>query len=346
METYDFGMASIVKRTLKDGSSAYLVRYRMVDGGQRSRQFDRRRDADAFAAKVETEKVSGQFVDPRRGKITLDEWIGEWWPTVTNLRPSTRDRDEIYMRRHVLPYFGQVPLSSIDRTSLRRWLAGLSNNAENPLAPATVHKISQVLNKALRAAHEDRLIPSNPAERLPLPKIEREEMRCLSIDDVHRLADTIDARYRSFVLLGAYGGLRLGEMLGLRVSGVSVPAQRVRVSQTLVDLNGHMSFGPPKTKAAVRNVTLPRFVIDSFDISGKAPDDLVLQSPEGGPIRASTWRRRYWEPALERAQLGPLRIHDLRHTSVSVVFDRYGHLYDEQDAPLVAALEAAAARVA
>ena len=142
-------MASIVKRTLKDGSSAYLVRYRMVDGGQRSRQFDRRRDADAFAAKVETEKVSGQFVDPRRGKITLDEWIGEWWPTVTNLRPSTRDRDEIYMRRHVLPYFGQVPLSSIDRTSLRRWLAGLSNNAENPLAPATVHKISQVLNKAL-----------------------------------------------------------------------------------------------------------------------------------------------------------------------------------------------------
>ena len=52
METYDFGMASIVKRTLKDGSSAYLVRYRMVDGGQRSRQFDRRRDADAFAAKV------------------------------------------------------------------------------------------------------------------------------------------------------------------------------------------------------------------------------------------------------------------------------------------------------
>ena len=357
-------MASIVKKTLGDGSHAYLVRYRTVDGKQRSKQFERKRDADAFCARTENDKLTGQFVDPRMGRLTFGEWVDQWWPTVTNLRPSTRARDAMYMRRHIRPTFGTIQIALIDRTSIRRWLATLLQDPEKNLAPATVHKICQILNKALRAAQEDKLIAVNPAERITLPKIEREEMRCLNAREVHVLADAIDPRYRGFVLLGAYGGLRLGEILALRVGRVDIANQRVRVTETLVDLNGHQSFGPPKTKAAVRNVTLPRFVIDSLDLAGKRDNDLVIQSPEGDPVRVSTWRRRFWKPATVAAGVAPLRIHDLRHTaislwiaaggnpkqiaaraghtSVSVVFDRYGHLYEEQDAPLVAALERAA----
>ncbi len=88
-------MASIVKKALGDGSAAYLVRFRTVDGKQRSKQFSREKDAEAFASRTETEKQIGQFVDPRLGKITLNEWVDQWWPTVTNLRPSTRERDDM-----------------------------------------------------------------------------------------------------------------------------------------------------------------------------------------------------------------------------------------------------------
>jgi hypothetical protein len=35
--------------------------------------------------------------------------------------------------------------------------------------------------------------------------------------------------------------------------------RRVQVSEILIDLRGHVSFGPPKTKASIRAVTLPRF---------------------------------------------------------------------------------------
>lgn len=52
----------------------------------------------------------------------------------------------------------------------------------------------QIFNKAMRAAMEDRLIASNPVERLPLPKIEREEMRFLTADELWHLADIIDRR--------------------------------------------------------------------------------------------------------------------------------------------------------
>lgn len=355
-------MASLVKRALSDGSTAYLVRFRTVDGRQRSAQFARKRDADAFAAKIETDRRTGQFVDPRLGKITFGEWVGEWWPTVTHLRASTSERDALYMRRHVIPTFGPVPLASIDRTSIRRWIATLTQDPEKDLAPATVHKICQVFNKALKAAQEDKLIAVNPAERITLPKIERKEMRCLNREEVFRLAAAIDQRYRAFVLLGAFGGLRLGELLALRVGAVDIANQRVRITETLVDLNGHLSFGPPKTRASVRNVSLPRFVLDSLDLTAKASDALVIEAPDGGPVRVSTWRRRFWAPAVASAGVTPLRIHDLRHTAVSlwiaaggnpkqiaaraghtsvaVVFDRYGHLYEEHDASLVAALEA------
>ena len=79
------------------------------------------------------------------------------------------------------------------------------------------------------------------------------------------------------------------------------------------------------------------------------PDVLVFAGPDGGALRARHWRARHWVQAIAEAGLAPLRPHDLRHTavalwiaqgaspkqiatwlghtSVSVVLDRYGHLF-------------------
>lgn len=75
---------------MSDGSKAYLVRYSTPDGLQRSKQFRRKRDATAY---VEVDRMSGALVDPRLGRITVAEWWDQWWPTVSNLRTSTRARD-------------------------------------------------------------------------------------------------------------------------------------------------------------------------------------------------------------------------------------------------------------
>ena len=117
----------------------------------------------------------------------------------------------------------------------------------------------------------------NPVEGLPIPKIEREEMRFLAADELWHLAETIHPRYRAFVLLGGYSGLRLGEMLGLRWGRVNLLRREVTVAETLTDLAGTVSFGPPKTKAAVRTVGVPSFVADELS---KLP---VAQS------RTTTW---------------------------------------------------------
>jgi hypothetical protein len=51
---------------------------------------------------------------------------------------------------------------------------------------ATVHKCYQVLTKILAAAVEGGMIPRSPCRQIPLPKIERAEMRFLTVAEVHR----------------------------------------------------------------------------------------------------------------------------------------------------------------
>ena len=183
-------------RSASRTARADLVRFRTADGSQRSRQFKRKKDADAFVSIVEVDRLQGALVDPRLGRITLERWWGDWWPTVTNLRPSTRTRDEQYFRSHVLPKFGAVPLARLERTALRHWVADLGSSDGSDLAPATVHRVVQLMNKCVNAAVEDRLISANPVANLPLPRIERKEMRFLTHDQVWTLAETIDERYR------------------------------------------------------------------------------------------------------------------------------------------------------
>jgi len=119
-------------------------------------------------------------------------------------------------------------------------------------------------NKVVRTAVEDRVIATNPVERIPLPKLTREEMRFLSVDELWRLGHAIDRRYRALVLLGGYGGLRIGETLALRWGRVDLDRGRIDTVEGLIDLAGTITFGPAKTKAALRSLTVPRFVATEF----------------------------------------------------------------------------------
>lgn len=84
--------------------------------------------------------------------------------------------------------------------------------------------------------------------------------------------------------------------------------------------------------------------------TGAASDASVFAGAQGGTLRAGAWRTRFWTPAVRAAGVGPLRVHDLRHTAVAlwiaaganpkqiaawaghtsvvVVLDRYGHLFE------------------
>jgi integrase len=309
--------------------------------------FATKADAARWLSTTHADLSRGDWFDPRRAQVLFGDWADTWKKNVVDLRPSTFARDEGYLNRYILPVFGEMPLGDISVGLIRTWVSELNASG---LAPATVVKAGQILSKVLRSAVEEGIISTNPTSSVRLPRLERHEMRNLSPVEVSRLADAIHPRYRAVVFLGAYGGLRAGELFGLRVSRLDLAAQRVEVVEQVVEVSGHLHFGAPKTKAGRRTVPVPAVVCDALTEHLRLwpSDDLVFTAPDGGPVRLASWRSRFFKRAVEAADVAPLRVHDLRHTavslwiaagaspreiasraghtSVSVVLDRYGHL--------------------
>lgn len=354
-------MGSVVKGR----AGRWKAKYRDPNGIQRYKTFDKHAEARKFLSGMESASAKGDWSDPKLGKTLFRLWVDEWWPTTLNLRPSTRVRDESYLRNYILPWFGRMQLAQITPLEVRKWVAELDADG---LAPATVRKAYQILGKALRAAVDIGFLAKSPCRGVSLPKIEHREMRFLTIEEVAGLADAIDPRYRALVLVAAYGGLRWGELVGLRRQRFDQLRGTVDIAETIVELNGGRLLppGPPKTKAARRKVGLPRSVADELANHigqfSTEDSDLVFPAPEGGPLRRSLFRKRVWLPALKRIDLLGLRVHDLRHTAVAlwiaagahvkeiqaraghtssaVVLDKYGHLFPDFDDRLTDRLEA------
>lgn len=356
-------MAHISRRETKSGPR-YDVRYRLADGSTRTKSFKRRSDAERFRASTEVELNKGDWVDPRRGRTTLEEWVEQWWSMTVELRPSSRARDEAYLRSQILPVFGAFPLAAIDHLMIREWVAELAPRRK----PATVHKVVGILNKVLVDAVRAGLIASNPAAHVRLPRIEAREMRFLTPEEIGRLADTIDRRYRAAIIVAAFAGLRAGELFGLRAGRVDPLRQQIHVAEIVTHVRGHLYVGPPKTRAGHRTVPIPKVAAaalsDQLMATGAGPDDLLFPAPQGGHVRLELWRRRFWAPAVSAAGLEPLRPHDLRHTAVALwiaagaspkeiavraghtsvvtVLDRYGHLLPGHEDKVNDALDAMA----
>src|SRR5439155_5002594 len=122
--------------------------------------------------------------------------------------------------------------------------------------------------------------------------------------------------------VGAYCGLRIGELAGLRVDAVYFVRSRLRVDEGVTDVRGHLAIDVPKTPHSVGEVPLPdrvaaevRAHIDAY-VDGEDPRALLFAAPEGGPLRPTQWRQRFWHPAVRAAKLGKVVPHDLRHTAI------------------------------
>jgi len=164
------------------------------------------------------------------------------------LRPNTEARDERLCRLHLLPCFGAMPLARIGQREVRTWVAELTDKG---LAASTVQRAYQLLSKVMAAAVDAGMIPQTPCRRVPLPKIERQEMRFLSPAEVWKLADAIRPDYRALVLLGAFGGLRIGEMAGLRRGRVDLDRGTVQVIEVITEPKGRLTWGRPRPALAV-----------------------------------------------------------------------------------------------
>src|SRR4051794_28878229 len=93
-------------------SGRWQARYRTPDGGRVTapHAFETKRDAEQYLATIHADLVRGNWQDPRVGRITLAEWVDEYFANTNHQRPTTRVRDITVMQKHFLPPLGRKQL--------------------------------------------------------------------------------------------------------------------------------------------------------------------------------------------------------------------------------------------
>ncbi|MGB8388711.1 tyrosine-type recombinase/integrase, partial [Mycobacterium sp.] len=189
--------------------------------------------------------------------------------------------------------------------------------------PVVVQTAYSVLARILDDAVQDRLLASNPARSVKLPKRPPRRNVYLSASQLNRLADE-SGRYRSLVLLLGVWGLRWGEAAALRVGDVNFLRRRIELHRNAVQVGTKVVVGTLKSNEN-RTIVLPKFVIDALaeTAKGKGRDDLLWPTASGGymgpPASKGSWlsgavaRCQKADPAFPR-----VTAHALRHTAASL----------------------------
>jgi len=107
-------------------------------------------------------------------------------------------------------------------------------------------------------------LPRNPCTVTGAGVERAREMRHVSVPELLRLAGLVPDRYRAMVLLAGFGGLRWGELVGLRRRHVDVAHATVTVAGQVTEVGGRFFAGPPKTSAGLRTLPLPVVVLTAL----------------------------------------------------------------------------------
>lgn len=366
----------------KDGTISWHVRYRIPghpnpvkdtfgpypdddDVGTRARG-----EAEKFARLVE--RVGGATAratrrsgeDSARAIPTLATWLETHLDAVAAARtPGTVAEYRRMAARTWLPRLGPLPIDAITRDACIAWVSWQRQQTTGrgrPYATKSISNAARLLSSVLASAVEADLIAKNPAARLPIPSDqERPEMVILTHNEYAQLVHALPDRWRPLVAFLAGTGCRWGEATALVGGDFDLDADEptVRITRAWKKGAAGVYLGAPKSRRAVRTISLGRVVVDAVrplvDAAGR--DGLVFTTPQGMRVQSQHFHTRVWQPALDRAGLGKRpRVHDLRHghaswqiaagirpevlqrrlghESIKTTYDVYGHLLPDSHA--------------
>lgn len=344
-------MASIESRTY-NGRKQYRARWRDADGRSRcSRWFDRTYDAERHRATVEADLHRGTYID-QNNRVTVAEYARQWAAARPH-RKRTAAGYESIIRIHLDgTRLGARPMVKVRPSDIQAW----ATDRAQVLGAYTVQNLTGRLRSIFASAVLDGVIARNPVlskRQLQMPTYQRRKLVPLTVEQVQVLAEAMPAHYRAMVIAQAGLGLRLSELLALRVEDVNFLRRTVRIEYQLEP--GTLERVPPKTPTSRRDVPLPQVVAAALAEHMRAfppADDgtIFTKAPGGrertavahrGRIRHASYNYRFARAVEDAGLPSETSSHDLRHhfasvllhagESVHAVAERLGHV----DAQLV-----------
>jgi integrase len=257
----------------------------------------------------------------KRGKATVAAHAPRWLAKQI-IEETSR---ETYRRTsaRIVAHLGGMAVDDVGPDDIRRMLKALRRQG---LADATV---SATLDLA-RSMLGD-VACADVTYRIR----DRREMKFATPEQARAIEAAMAERYRLLVRVAFATGARWGELIAIRGTDVEQrgTGYLLKVRRTIIEVDGERSERPyGKSLRAKRDITVPAAL--AADIMAFGPE-LCFTNARGGFLRRNAFRSGFWLPAIEKAGIPGLRVHDCRHSAISwwassgidlaAVRDRAGH---------------------
>ena len=375
-------MAKVRKRTLPSGKTVWLADYTDGSGKRRARQFDRRKDADTFLVKTRRDVQLGIHVADSVSITVKEAailWLARC--ADAGLERSTRDAYKQHVELHIAPLVGAKKLSHFTTPAIHAFADELSKDRSPSMVKRVVRSLGAIFGEARRRGLAT-TNPVTDARIKVGDRRKKRRVEIPTKAELRLLLDCAQGKHRALIVTALFSGLRASELRGLRWNCVDFKKATISVRERVdawgevgPPKSAAGERDVPLAPMAINALKQQRLAI------ANGPDGLVFPSDEGSPLNHQNIINRIWNPLQIRSGVytvdharndddgRPLKrptytFHALRHaaaslfieqklsakrvqvlmghSSITVTFDTYGHLFEdtEADQVAVAAIEA------
>jgi len=297
---------------------------------------------EAELVKFQMEVDAGHYVRPE--KLTFQAFVEKWIHKFVEpeLEEKTQGNYKFHTVRRIVPYFSSMHMEKIKTMHITDYLDYLRtpeaslNKDGKLLGSATIVYNYRVLRSIFSKAVEWRVLKENPMTGVKKPREDDiKEMDFYDEKEIEQLFVALEdepIHVRVLVTLAVTTGMRRGEIAGLEWKNIDLKDGTINIKQTVPMLKeGVPVIKGPKNKQSNRKIALTPAVIEELELyksewrkmkfrlgdkwTAKESEFLFCQN-SGIPVdpqRLTKW----WISFHRKHVLKPIRLHDLRHTSVS-----------------------------
>lgn len=273
---------------------------------------------------------------------TVATWGERWLATVAHrVRPATLATYRTAMRHHIIPTLGRYELARLRPSDVEAMTGAMIDRGRRASTAALARRVLVI---ALSDAARDGLVARNVARLAHPPRTVEPTRRALTADEVRSFVEaTADDELGPFAALALATGLRRGELLALHWSDVVGSTLTVRRALARSAAGGYAE-AEPKSRRARRTIVLPALAAAALErqrilqardraAAGSAWQDvgLIFADPIGRAWHPETITTMH-RALVARTGIGPLRLHDLRHTAATLALSAGVPVRDVSDA--------------
>ena len=241
------------------------------------------------------------------------------------LKENTWLTKEHIIRTKILPFFGKLKISEISTKEIITWqneMLAYRDEKKKPYSQTylkTLHnQLSAIFNHAVRYYE----LRSNPAAKVGnMGSEEHREMLFWTKEEYKKFAFEMMDKPVSFYAFEMlyWCGIREGELLALTPADFDFDKETVTINKSYQRLNGEDLITTPKTEKSNRVITMPQFLTEEIQdyikmLYGIGPDDRMFTVTK-------SYLHREMDRGAKEAGVPRIRIHDIRHSAVSLLID-------------------------